>query len=154
MTIPAPVTIDRLPIPPEAALTPAAPNDPAPALAVEGPLYRPPMVSPGAGNGAIEEASFALDPGASQIPDSAEGKLRMIADEMRQQPSSRLEVRVYSPTKAHTDSTARRLSLARFLAIRGVLTQNGVPASRVDGRALTSEATALNADRVELYLER
>jgi type IV pilus biogenesis protein CpaD/CtpE len=97
---------------------------------------------------------LTADPGASQVPASAIDKLRRIAEEMQQDKASRLEVRVYSPVKAHSESTARRLSLARFLAIRDMLAQSGVPENRVDGRALSSTPSEPNADRVELYLER
>ena len=52
---------------------------------------------------------------------------------------ARLEVRDLSPpAKPHSEGTARRLSLARFLAIRDYLVRNGVADDRIDGRPLTS----------------
>lgn len=152
--IPEPPNLDRLPIPPEAAITPADSADTVapPAIGLATPA--PPTVSPGASGQRIQESLFILDPDSSTIPPTAETKLRQIARDMSADPAARLEVRVYSPIKARSEGTARRLSLSRFLAVRSILKDNGVSEGRVDGRPLASAADELNADRVELYIER
>jgi outer membrane protein OmpA-like peptidoglycan-associated protein len=146
--------IQRLPMPPEAAITPADKNDPVPPPPSGLKTPAPPMVSPGAAASNIQEAFFIVDPGSSQLPASAENKLKDIAQDMTRNPASRLEVRTFSPAKPHSEGTARRLSLARFLAVRDFLTHNGVGDDRIDGRPLASAPAELNADRVELYIER
>lgn len=152
--LPAAPDIQHLPIPAEAAITPADKADPvAPPLSgLKTPA--PPMASPGANVSNIHETFFIVDPGSSQLSASAENKLKDIAQDMARNPAARLEVRTYSPAKPHSEGTARRLSLARYLAIREFLTKNGVGDDRIDGRPLASAPTELNADRVELYIEQ
>jgi hypothetical protein len=152
--IPDAAQLDRLPIPPEAAITPADKDDPV-APPKSGTLTAaPPMISPGDAASQIDEAIFIVDPDASQLSAAAQTKLINLAHEMAQDREARLEVRVFSPGKLHAESVAHRLSLARFLAIRDFLTKNGVDDGRIDGRPLISAPNELNPDRVELYIER
>jgi len=146
--------IAAVPIPKEAAITPADKNDPVPPPPSGLKTPAPPMASPGAAVSNIQETFFIVDPGSSQLPTTAVNKLKDIAKDMIGNPAARLEVRTYSPAKPHSEGTARRLSLARFLAIREFLTTNGVGDDRIDGRPLASLPTELNADRVELYIEQ
>lgn len=152
--LPDAAELDRLPIPPEAAITPADKDDPVPAPKSGLLTAAPPMISPGDAASQIQEAMFIVDPGTSQISDAAQIKLGNLAKELIEDKAARLEVRTFSPSKAHSESIARRLSLARFLAIRDFLTQHGVADARIDGRPLISAPNELNADRVELYIER
>jgi outer membrane protein OmpA-like peptidoglycan-associated protein len=152
--VPDAAELDRLPIPPEAAITPADMADPVPPPQSAALTAAPPMVSPGDTASQIEEAIFIIDPGVSQLSAAAQGKLANLAKEMAQNTAARLEIRTYSPSKAHGESAAHRLSLARFFAIRDFLTHNGVSDDRIDGRPLISSPNELNADRVELYIER
>lgn len=152
--IPDAANLDRVAIPPEAAITPPDKADMTP-MPISGRLTpAPPMVSPGASESQIEEVAFIVDPGSSQIPASAQTKLRDVAAALAQNQAARLEIRVFSPSKSHSQSNARRLSLSRFLAIRDFLTNQGVSEARIDGRPLVSEPNELNADRIELYIER
>ncbi len=152
--LPDAAVLTPMPIPNEAPITPADRNDPVapPPSGLKTPA--PPTASPGANLSNIQEAFFIVDPGSSQFAPSALGKLSDIAKDMVANPTARLEVRTYSPAKPHGEGTARRLSLARFLAIREFLTKNGVADDRIDGRPLVSLPTELNADRVELYIEQ
>jgi hypothetical protein len=152
--IPDAAQLDRLPIPPEAAITPADPTDKTPPPKSGVLTGATAMISPGDAASQIEESMFIVDPGSSQLSAAAQTKLAALAKELAQDQAARLEIRTFSPAKPHSESTARRLSLARFLAIRDVLTHNGVSEDRIDGRPLTSTPTELNADRVELYIER
>jgi hypothetical protein len=152
--LPAAPDIQHIPIPAEAAITPADKNDPVPPPPSGLKTPAPPMASPGANVSNIHETFFIIDPGSSQLSASAQTKLKDIAQDMVRDPTARLEVRTYSPAKPHSEGTARRLSLARFLAIREFLTRNGVGDDRIDGRPLASAPTELNADRVELYIEQ
>ncbi|HTJ62226.1 MAG TPA: OmpA family protein [Alphaproteobacteria bacterium] len=151
---PEPAVLDRLPIPPEAAITPADRNDPAPPP-VSGLLTpAPASVSPGGSLSQIEEMLFVLDPGSNQLPPTAQAKLQQVASELAQNQAARLEVRIFSPSKPHQEGTAHRLSLARYFAIRDFLKRNGVNDARIDARPLVSDPGEMNADRAELYIER
>jgi outer membrane protein OmpA-like peptidoglycan-associated protein len=151
---PTPAVLDRLPIPPEAAITPADKADPTPPP-VSGLLTpAPATVSPGGSLSQIEEMLFVLEPGSNQLPPAAEAKLKQVAAELAQNQATRLEVRIFSPSKPHQESAAHRLSLARYFAIRDFLKGNGVGDARIDARPLVSNPGEMNADRAELYIER
>ncbi len=154
IAIPAAASLDRLPIPPVAAITPADPSDPAPSPKSGALTPKPATVSPGGNVSQIEEMFFLLDPGSSQFSTAAESKLKLVAKELSQDDAGRLEVRIFSPSKPHAESAAHRLSLARFFAIREFLNRNGVSDDKIDGRPLISTPDELNADRAELYIER
>jgi outer membrane protein OmpA-like peptidoglycan-associated protein len=152
--IPDAANLDRLAIPPVAAITPADPSDKTPPPQSGVFTTAPATVSPGGNLSQIEEMFFLLDPGSSQFSATAETKLQMVAKELAQNGATRLEVRTFSPAKPHAESAAHRLSLARFFAIRDFLNRNGVGDDKIDGRPLISTPDELNGDRAELYIER
>jgi outer membrane protein OmpA-like peptidoglycan-associated protein len=135
-------------------MTPADRSDPVPPPRPGAETGPPPQTSPGADETQVEEIAFIVDPGSSQIPATAQPKLLHLAQDLRNTPLARVEIRAYSPVKGPSESDPRRLSLARWLAVRDYLVQNGVSDDRIDGRALGSTPTEPNADRIELYLER
>ena len=152
--IPPPATVAAVTLPPVPILTQADPADPVrpPRSGSETPA--PPAKSPGFDTGQVEEIAFILDPGSSRIPDQTQTKLARIAQDLKNAPLARVEIRAYTPVKGQSESDPRRLSLARWLAVRDYLVQQGVADDRIDGRALASNPNEPNADRVELYLER
>ena len=150
--IPGVPTVAAVSIPAIPLMTPADRSDPTPPRQGIG-TDPPPAVSPGADPTKIEEIAFIVDPGSSEISSSARAKLLHMAQSLRDTPMARIEIRAYSPVKGESESDPRRLSLARWLAVRDYLVQNGVADERIDGRALGSAPTEPNADRIELYLE-
>lgn len=154
LDIPAPATVAAVTLPAQPVLTQADPADPVrpPRPGTETPP--PPATSPGADTAQVEEIAFIVDPGSSRIPDQTQTKLLGIAQDLKNAPLARVEIRAYTPVKGQSQSDPRRLSLARWLAVRDYLVQQGVADDRIDGRALASSPSEPNADRVELYLER
>jgi hypothetical protein len=152
ITIPAVAELPPIAIPPQAPMTEADKTDPAPAPLSGLVTGTPPIESPGAQT--TQEVLYIIDPGSSQISPAAENKLQNIALTLKANKAARLEVRIFSPSKPRAESAARRLSLARFLAIRDFLVKNGVEDNRIDGRSLISAPDEVNADRVELYIEQ
>jgi outer membrane protein OmpA-like peptidoglycan-associated protein len=135
-------------------ITPADRNDPTPTPVTGLRVPAPATVSPGGNPSQIQELFFLLEPDSSQFTASAEAKLKNVAEDMVRDKAARLEVRTFSPSKPHAESAAHRLSLARFFAVRDFLTRNGVDDDNIDGRPLISTPGELNADRVEIYIER
>jgi outer membrane protein OmpA-like peptidoglycan-associated protein len=152
--IPDAAELTPVAIPAEAPITPADKNDPVPPPPSGLKTPAPPMVSPGAVASRIDELAFLVDPGSSQLSKAAESKLGDVATTLAKEPAARVEVRTYSPRKDRSESNARRLSLSRFLVIRKYLADKGVAEARIDGRPLITQPNELNADRVELYIER
>ena len=66
--------------------------------------------------------------------------------------SGRVELEAYGGPPGDKSSDARRLSLRRALATRQLLIDNGVPANRIDVRALGGTDDHGNADRVDIFL--
>ncbi len=152
--IPEAPTVAAVTIPPQPLVTPADRSDPVPPPRPGSETPPPPATSPGADQTKVEETAFIIDPGASQIPNSVEAKLLRLAQDLKDAPLARIEIRAYAPVKGPSESDARRLALARWLAVRDYLVAHGVADDRIDGRALASTPNEPNADRVELYLER
>jgi outer membrane protein OmpA-like peptidoglycan-associated protein len=63
-----------------------------------------------------------------------------------------VELEAYGGAPGDKSSDARRLSLRRALAIRQLLIDSGVPADRIDVRALGGIVDRGNADRVDVFL--
>lgn len=152
--IPGAPSLSPVSLPEAPAITPADKTDPTPPFRSAAEDEPPPRTSPGADESRIEQIAFPIDPGSSQIPNAGQLKLHDMAQQLAQSPEARIEVRTFAPVKGTSESDARRLALARFLAIRDYLLQNGVADDRIDGRALSSTPKEPNADRVEIYIER
>ena len=65
---------------------------------------------------------------------------------------ARVELEAFGGAPGDKSSDARRLSLRRALAIRQLLIDGGIPANRIDVRALGGVDDRGNADRVDVYL--
>jgi outer membrane protein OmpA-like peptidoglycan-associated protein len=66
----------------------------------------------------------------------------------------RIEIRAYAAAPGDDFGAARRLSLKRALAVRGVLMREGIRSTRMDVRALGGSQSGGDPDRVDLTLER
>jgi outer membrane protein OmpA-like peptidoglycan-associated protein len=66
--------------------------------------------------------------------------------------AARVELEAFGGTPGDKSSDARRLSLRRALAIRQMLIDKGVPANRIDVKALGGADDRGNAERVDVYL--
>jgi len=65
-------------------------------------------------------------------------------------PAARIQIQAYGGNRGDKSSDARRLSLKRALAIRQVLIDDGVPAERIDVRAMGGADDSGPADRVDV----
>ena len=94
VNLPEAPVFDRIAVPPTAALTTADKSDPVPPPlggVLTGP---PPTVSPGASKSQIQEVAFIVDAASSQLSAAAEAKLRDVAQELKADPTARLEATV------------------------------------------------------------
>lgn len=66
--------------------------------------------------------------------------------------SARVELEAFAGSPGDKSSDTRRLSLRRALAIRQMLIDKGVPANRIDVKALGGTDDRGNAERVDVYL--
>ena len=80
--------------------------------------------------------------------------VQTMARSMRQPNAGSITVLAYATSKADDLSTARRLSLARGMAIRSILMENGIASDQIYVRALGRPASGGPEDRVDLTAGR
>ncbi len=73
-----------------------------------------------------------------------------IVARLKKSESSRLQIQAFATADKQEQSTARRLSLSRGLSVRSYLLEKGIPASRIDVRALGDNTLEPPIDRVDL----
>lgn len=78
--------------------------------------------------------------------------LRAVGGKMQEDEDARLEIRAYAGGEGISANRARRLSLARALAVRSQLIEQGVRSSRIDVRALGDKTEEKPFNRVDLAL--
>jgi outer membrane protein OmpA-like peptidoglycan-associated protein len=128
-------------IPPEERVAGAVPKPPAPPLAPPPPAGAIPAALP-----PLSVDSLSFPAGSSLLPDAAEASLKTLAERMRAQPTSRLQLRAYAMGDVDSERQARQLSLARALAVRERLTALGVRSTRIDVRPLGIATPPNNPD--------
>lgn len=85
-------------------------------------------------------------------PDSA-ASLKQLAASLPPGDAASFNVAAYAPGSRDDPSSARRLSLARAMAVRGALVSSGVPSTRVYVRALGEAYGSGPADRVDIAVQ-
>jgi outer membrane protein OmpA-like peptidoglycan-associated protein len=88
--------------------------------------------------------------GSDIIPEAAKGQIVGLIERMNSDYSLHLQVLAYAAGDEDEVGLARGISLARALAMRNFLTENGLDLSRMDVRALGNTAREDPADRVDL----
>ena len=94
--------------------------------------------------------------GASDPAQSALGSIKFLAGHLNSSMTgagSRIQLLAYGGEKGDKGSDARRLSLKRALAIRQVLIDDGVPAERIDVRAMGGADDGGPSDRVDVFVK-
>jgi outer membrane protein OmpA-like peptidoglycan-associated protein len=153
---PAPVVasattvVPKAPEPTPAPVVAAAPPktpDPAPAAPTPA---SPVRVAAAVGSG-LNAINFG--PGTTELPTSAKPALDAVAAKMATNDALRVQVVAHATGGSDQAIEARRISLARAVAVRGYLIEKGVRNLRIDVRALGNRADDLPAgDQVDLVL--
>ena len=136
-------------------MAPAPPADtPAPKAAPKAeqqaalPSPRP---APGAPKGAAPQGMDILfASGTSDLSTEAKAQLDKLADNLKGDEKSRLQLLAYAAEDS--PSKARRLSLSRALAVRSHLIAKGVRSTRIDVRALGDQIPGGEPNRVDLQV--
>ncbi len=140
------------PAAPVASAPPAAP--PAPAVAAPPPARPAPQqqaaVQPRA-PAAPESSEVRFTAGDANLSDDGKGRLDRIADAMKANGQSRLQLLAYA-VEDGSPSKSRRLSLSRALAVRSYLINKGVQSARIDVRALGDSVPSGDPNRVDLKI--
>lgn len=114
---------------------------------------------PGAGAetpGLSKRSVILFAPQAADPAELALGAIKFLAGDLNAamtSASSRIQIQAYGGNRGDKGSDARRLSLKRALAVRQVLIDDGVPAERIDVRAMGGVDDTGPADRVDVYVK-
>lgn len=148
-----------LPVPPPLPVAPPpsavlAPIPPPPAAAPGKPPPPAPMpVSASATGAAVPMAgglSITFGPGQGELSQTSDQTLQSFVRSLPRSEAISYNVVAYAAGTPEDPSTARRVSLARALSVRGVLMGAGVPSSRIYVRALGATGGNGPADRVDV----
>ncbi|HKD46560.1 MAG TPA: OmpA family protein [Rhizomicrobium sp.] len=106
--------------------------------------------------GLTKRSVILFAPDAADPAQSALGAIKFLAGDLSAamtSASARVQIQAYGGNRGDKSSDARRLSLKRALAIRQVLIDDGVPAERIDVRAMGGADDSGPADRVDVYVK-
>lgn len=155
-TSPGQTVLAVVPPPPEPEpAAPAAPPEPEPKAQDDNPAEdtaagatQTAMVLPPK----LEAGAFRLlfESGATALSDMAKGKLAGLAGQLRADPERRVQLQAFAGIAGISSRDARRLSLSRALAVRSFLIEKGVPAHRIDVRALGEDSGGGPPERVDV----
>jgi outer membrane protein OmpA-like peptidoglycan-associated protein len=96
------------------------------------------------------QVRIAFPEDSTEIPDAVKAQLDALAQKMASDDNIRIQLMAYASGTPETASRARRLSLARALAVRSYLIKQGVRSTRMDVRALGNNVEGSPADRVDI----
>ncbi|MEX2642543.1 MAG: OmpA family protein [Acetobacterales bacterium] len=154
--MPPPTPSTRVPEPPAAPPRPETQREPA----AQPPAATGRQADPAPMQTAHMQGAAALSSGQalrirfaaneSKLPTSAETDLKALTSRLEQDSSARLQLMAYASGSAETASRARRTSLARALAVRSFLIDQGVRSTRIDVRALGTNTDGGPSDRVDV----
>jgi outer membrane protein OmpA-like peptidoglycan-associated protein len=105
----------------------------------------------GSRRGTIPFDANASDPSGTAL--QTIGKLADDLNGSMMPSSSRIQLLAYAGPKGEKNSDSRRLSLKRALIVRQLLIDAGVPADRIDVRAMGGADDAGAADRVDIFVK-
>lgn len=101
--------------------------------------------------GAILFEHNSTDPTPSQLDG-----IKLLAGDLNsaiEAGATHIQLQAFGGAPGDKSSDARRISLKRALAIRQLLIDNGVPANRIDVRAMGGATDKGNPDRVDVYVK-
>lgn len=102
---------------------------------------------------ALNDTSLVYEGGSQDISEDLKGQISPLIDQLKQDPNARLQLRSYAQSADGSESSARRISLARAIELRKYIMSNGVAAERLDVRALgEDEATGAPVNRVDMVI--
>jgi outer membrane protein OmpA-like peptidoglycan-associated protein len=90
--------------------------------------------------------------GESGVPDASTQSLKDLAQKLSADATLRVQLLAYASDPEKNVSRARRLSLERAIAVRKLLIDSGLDATRIEVRALGDQNNGGAADRVDVMI--
>ena len=136
-------------VPATAAIAPITPQPPPPGAQPP----PPPPISDKATTAATPTTSglrLTFAPGESNLSPESSTSIKQLTQAAPPGDATTFNVMAYAPGKPDDPSTARRISLARAMAVRSALVADGVPSARIFVRALGEQYGDGPPDRADL----
>lgn len=133
---------------------PAAQPAPKPAPTTLASVKPPPTITPTSGE--TKQAAILFDQDSTTLSDSGNAQLKTLAFSLMTALTSgadQIDLVAYGGSPGDKSSSARRISLKRALAVREALIVYGVPAGRIDVRALGGVGDNGPTDRVDIFIK-
>jgi outer membrane protein OmpA-like peptidoglycan-associated protein len=112
-----------------------------------------PRPAPGAPKGTTPQGiEILFTVGTSDLSNDAKAALDKLADSLKGDEKSRLQLLAYANEEQASPSKSRRLSLSRALAVRSHLIAKGIRSTRIDVRALGDQVPGGEPNRVDLQV--
>ncbi|MBL8639672.1 MAG: OmpA family protein [Alphaproteobacteria bacterium] len=145
----APITPPATPPAAQPAAQPAAPAATPPIVTAPQPPSQAPIQTTNISS--LDQFSLEFSPGATDLTaDQRELLLQNVIKTLTQDSALRVQILSYASRMDGAESSARRVSLSRALAVRSYLLENKIAPSRIDVRALSDNTTETPADRMDL----
>jgi outer membrane protein OmpA-like peptidoglycan-associated protein len=110
-----------------------------------------PIVDPAVSAPRSDSGTVRFAPGVAELQGDATVVLDSLAQKLRTSPQERIQLVAYASGNKDQAIEARRISLARAVAVRAYLIQRGVSSTQIDVRALGNRVKdGGSADRVDL----
>ncbi|HLS69536.1 MAG TPA: OmpA family protein, partial [Kiloniellales bacterium] len=97
-----------------------------------------------------ESVRLEFGAGDVELTEPMQEQLLQVAQQLRDHEEERVQLLAYASGHEEDISQARRLSLARALAVRAFLLDQGIRSTRMDVRALARSEGNAPADRVDV----
>ena len=135
--------------PPPAELPPALPNE---AVHPQAKVVPPPVVAGAAGEATpiASGVRVTFAPGSADLNPTTQAALQRLAHQSATDREARFTILAAATGAADDPSTPRRIALARGLAARGVLLEQGIPSPHIYVRVLPPNEPGAASDRVDV----
>jgi outer membrane protein OmpA-like peptidoglycan-associated protein len=99
-------------------------------------------------------ARVVFPAGWSRLSSKAQAELAPLIARLLGSEETRIIINGFARDATNTPSAARRLSLARAMAVRSLMVEQGIRSTRIELHALGADAANGPADRVDILLPR
>lgn len=101
----------------------------------------------------LSEKTLVFTGADMNVSDKLKSQIKkQILPEIEKDKTSRIQIISFATAPDNSESSARRISLARSLAVRDYLKSLKIDTERIDVRALASDANSVPADKVDIVL--
>ena len=100
----------------------------------------------------LDDMSLIYNGAESTLTDDLKSQLTPVVGQLNEDKNVRLQLRSYAAPTDGSASSARRIALARAIELRKYMLDQGIPATRIDVRALGDQTDKTPANRIDMVI--